>query len=230
MYYSAEGLNHLSILERELPDVVGGPVEVLNLGVASYETREQVRSLTTKGLKYAPDFVLVTYCVNDGLSFVDLGNRLGLEGQMGERPADDAIATHTAIRNAVAADENMDWDELFTSMIQPRRQWIASIESFGDLAAMGGEYGFEVLIVLFPAFLELDDYFLAPIHRAVESAGAKLGVTVLDLTPAFAAEGSGVEFRTSETDSIHPNARGYAIAAAEIEQWFSENRPWDNPR
>lgn len=230
MYYSAEQLNHLSILERELPEAVGGPVEVLNLGVASYETRNQVRSLVTKGLKYSPDFVIVTYCINDGISFVDVGTRLGLEGQMGERPADDAIATHSAIRDAIAADDSLDWEGVFQEHIQPNRNWNYSVAAFEDLAELQEEHGFGLLVVLFPAFLELDDYYLAPANRAVEALGAKLGFDVLDLTPVFAAEGNGPEFRTSDFDSIHPNSHGYAIAANEIERWFGENRPWDSPR
>lgn len=74
MYYSAEQLGYLSLLERALPAVVGRNVEVLNLAVVSYETPQQVRSLVTRGLRYEPDLVIVGYCVNDGTDFVQLAN------------------------------------------------------------------------------------------------------------------------------------------------------------
>lgn len=41
------------------------PVEVLNLGVSGYETDQEVEFLKEVGLKYAPDLVLLGYCLND---------------------------------------------------------------------------------------------------------------------------------------------------------------------
>ena len=50
-----------SLLERRL----AGAVEVLNLGVGGYDTLQEVATLEDVGLRFAPDLVLVAYCVND---------------------------------------------------------------------------------------------------------------------------------------------------------------------
>ena len=39
--------------------------EVLNMGVGGYHTMQEIETLRVKGLKYNPDLVLVTFCVND---------------------------------------------------------------------------------------------------------------------------------------------------------------------
>ncbi|HMB69488.1 MAG TPA: GDSL-type esterase/lipase family protein, partial [bacterium] len=43
----------------------GEPVEVLNLGVAGYDTVQEIAFLERSGLAFDPDVVLVAYCVND---------------------------------------------------------------------------------------------------------------------------------------------------------------------
>jgi lysophospholipase L1-like esterase len=52
-------------LERLLAVRRGGAVEVLNLGVGGYDTLQEVATLEHVGLRFAPDLVLVGYCVND---------------------------------------------------------------------------------------------------------------------------------------------------------------------
>ena len=43
----------------------GRDVEVLNFGVAGYDTLQEVSLLEIRGLKYHPDLVVVAYCLND---------------------------------------------------------------------------------------------------------------------------------------------------------------------
>lgn len=43
----------------------GRDVEILNFGVGGYDTLQEVSLLETRGLKYHPDLVVVTYCLND---------------------------------------------------------------------------------------------------------------------------------------------------------------------
>jgi lysophospholipase L1-like esterase len=43
----------------------GRELEVLNFGVFSYDTLQEVASLESRGLKYHPDLVVVAYCLND---------------------------------------------------------------------------------------------------------------------------------------------------------------------
>ncbi len=51
-------------LERDLAER-GRPTEVLNFAVTGYNTDQEVETLASRALPYAPDLVLVTYCLND---------------------------------------------------------------------------------------------------------------------------------------------------------------------
>ena len=57
-----------ALLERRLSQARerGGPaVEVLNFGVAGYNTAQEVETLADRALAFAPDLVLLAYCLND---------------------------------------------------------------------------------------------------------------------------------------------------------------------
>ncbi|MEM9193201.1 MAG: GDSL-type esterase/lipase family protein [Myxococcota bacterium] len=225
MYYSIERLNYLSLLEESLPARTGTPVEVLNFGVASYETPQMVRQLETKGLKYTPDFVLLGYCINDGTDFVQLAARLAGPAAREGRPSDDNLETHLHIRRA-AARQRLSWHDLFRDHIAPRRKWTESLEAFRGLQALSVEHGFGVLVVIFPALLELDDYYLAPLHEALGAELEGLGFGVVDLRAPFRDAAPSEALRTNPRDAIHPNSRGYEVAADHVEEWLSEHRPW----
>jgi lysophospholipase L1-like esterase len=83
------------------------------------------------------------------------------------------------------------------------------------------------LVVLFPALLDLEDYYLAPAHAAVATHAKNLGFGVIDLAPDFRAEDSTLDLRTSPNDAIHPSAKGYRIAEAAAWRWFAQQRPWE---
>jgi lysophospholipase L1-like esterase len=52
------------VLERRLQNE-GRAVDVLNLGVAGYDTLNEVAFLERVGLRFDPDLVILSYCVND---------------------------------------------------------------------------------------------------------------------------------------------------------------------
>jgi hypothetical protein len=230
MYYAAEEMNHLSLLERSLPPLVGRPVEVLNLAVASYETPQQVRSLVVKGLKYAPDFVLVSHCINDGIDFVGLAGALsGAEG-IPNRPSDDAIATHALIHDVMARDESLDSGGVFTRFIEPSHRWQSSLDAFESLSELASRHGFGVVVVLFPALFDLDRYDYTAAHASLTTHLEGLGLGVVDLLSDFRVEarrqGGPEALRTSESDAIHPSPIAYRRATEAIRRWLAEHEPW----
>jgi lysophospholipase L1-like esterase len=226
MYHSAEGLSFLSLLERSLPRVAERPVEVLNLAVASYDTPEEVRSLVVRGLKYDPDLVLVGYCVNDGVDFVALARSLAGEEALGDRPADDDLETHRLVREAAHADAAIGWSGLFEDHVARQDKWSASLAALDELHTLSNAEAFGVLVVIFPALLALDDYYLAPVHAAVAEHARALGFGVLDLAPRFREAGNVERLRSSPRDALHLSAEGHRVAARAIERWLAVERPW----
>ncbi len=55
------------VLEERLNSGTGPGVEVLNLGVGGYNTRQEVEWYEVKGRKYAPDLIIVAFVLNDCL-------------------------------------------------------------------------------------------------------------------------------------------------------------------
>lgn len=53
------------VLEERLNSGPGPEVEVLNLGVGGYNTRQEVEWYEVKGSKYAPDLIIVAFVLND---------------------------------------------------------------------------------------------------------------------------------------------------------------------
>lgn len=49
------------VMRRELMDLLGQKVEVINLSVSGYGTAEQLLMLQNEGIKYQPDLVLITW-------------------------------------------------------------------------------------------------------------------------------------------------------------------------
>ena len=56
--------NYPSLLENQF-NQHGKRVEVLNLGLGGYDTLQEVATLEDTGLKFAPDMVVLGYCIND---------------------------------------------------------------------------------------------------------------------------------------------------------------------
>lgn len=220
MYYSAERENHSSLLEDRLPAVVGAPVEVLNLAVAGYDAPQQVRSLVVRGLKYDPDLVMVSHCINDSVDLRGL-----LENVAGVSP-DEVHPLSAEAEQRIRAAGGPRWDVLFQEHIEPSDRWRESLAAYEELADLASQHGFQVVLVLFPTLVDLDDYHLAPVHRALAAHGIAQGFDVVDLWPSFRpADLEGL--RSGESDVVHLGPPAYIIAAAEIQRTLQRTRPWE---
>ena len=75
-YWVADERGFARQLEAELRAVPGGGrIEVLNFGVPGYNLEQEIETLRTKALAFAPDLVVVLFCLNDleGLFSYELG-------------------------------------------------------------------------------------------------------------------------------------------------------------
>ncbi len=225
MYFAAEppgveAANYLSVLERELAREHSG-VEVINLGVGGYDTPQSVRLLELRGLSYGPDVVTLGWVVNDSVEFSALLD--GLTGApSGVEVNDDSEATQARARAAAAG---LGWAATYRQHIARSRRSTDCLWALGKLGRLAEAEGFQVVMLLFPALMELDDYWLAPVHEAVAAAARSHGFAVLDLTDAFRQ--AGVRSLQAEPgDVIHPNARGNRLAYEALRHWFDQEAPW----
>jgi lysophospholipase L1-like esterase len=203
-----------ALLERHLR-AAGLPVEVLNFGVTGYNTQQEVETLRTRALAFAPDLVLLAYCHND------------------RRPPDPRIIQ--ALREAGGGRRVLPLGEaerllvhsalyrfLRYAVLEARREEAAepgpgaagnTVEpSLRQLAGISRREEVEVLLAVFPYLPKLYEEEHAREHTRLERLANELGFHHLDLRPAFQSCRAG---RTQKLrfDRYHPTAVGHRCAA-----------------
>jgi len=211
---------YTSRLERALNATAVGSTkfEVFNMGVGGYHTLQEVETLRVKGLKYAPDVVLVTFCMNDFDPRSDGGVAKALAEKNRGRawtPAGGAWAWF--VRNSRLAfivthllgDAPLD-DAYERDVLKGRTTVRAGFEL---LSALQREHGFAALVVLLPSLHDpIARYPFAEIHRrAIETARDLPNVPVVDLLPKFAELPDDV--RSYSIDGLHLNEKGHEAMA-----------------
>lgn len=212
-------------MSRRLELALGDGTEVLNFGVSGYCTRAEVELLETKGLRFDPDAVVIVFTENDFNDF----NRKEVELSWPRpRIAELLFARSDLFRLACLRLDLFG----FASEAEPPE----AVSTLGDdnvaeglarLAELSRERGFDVLVAVWPRFLDdgvVDVHFMRedPGQLIVERLAAADGLPVFRLSDAFrgdaVARGPGVNPRLLYTvgDKLHPSEEGCRVAAAAI--------------
>ena len=201
----------------------GRPVQTLLFAADGYSTLQEARLLETVVAPFAPDLIVLAYCLNDPSNsytptvwFLDdpaprsylldlVRRRLGLTPSQ-LSPAHPRY-THGTI----------DWDALYR---RDGPAWLGVERGFTRIQAFAGERRAPVLLVLFPLLLtgqeppeELDR--TTRMYAQVQEAAVRRGFHVLDLREAY-QEHTAAEIRFLPDDPIHPGALGHTLAADAI--------------
>lgn len=199
----------------------GFNVEVLNFAVAGYNTQQEVEILKEKGLQYEPNLVLVAYCLNDRwrndgsiLKNLMLKERKTVDtAELGENHLLKS-ALYRFIRFGIFRSDPRDEEgdkekaKIFKALGKDTVD-----QSFRELARLSGEHGFDVLVALFPRFVDNpDEYGDMEKHEKVRGICEELGFRYLDLLETF-QKAYRIEGKELWTDSFHPDAKGHRYAA-----------------
>jgi len=200
-----------ALLERDLR-AAGLAVEVVNFGVTGYNTQQEVETLRTRALAFAPDLVLVAYCHNDRRPPDPRIVQALQEAAGGRRvlPLGEAerLLLHSAlyrfVRYAVVeAQREESADPRQGNTVEP---------ALRELAKLSRREGFEVLLAVFPYLPKLYDREHAREHSRLERLARQLGFHPLDLRPAFHDCQAG-GFDKLRFDRYHPTKAGHRCAA-----------------
>jgi lysophospholipase L1-like esterase len=223
--------NFAQLLEDRLPasPAVGGKkVEVLNFGMDGYRTAQEARLLEREAASYAPDFILVQYCLNDPgnsytptIFFVDppkgprsyflemLFRRLNLFGH-------DARDSEFVPVIGPDQEDAGYWYRLYEP---DSKSWRSVTAGFDSISAQAKKLGAPALLVIFPLFLpsgwrnpDVEKY-----HQQVAGAAKKAGLETLDLLPVYEKH-TVEEMREKADDIFHPGLPGHDVAAVAILQ------------
>jgi lysophospholipase L1-like esterase len=219
----------------------GESIEVINLGVPGYNLGQEFEHLQNDGLRFDPDLVIISICMND-LNTI-FGYEYGLAMKWEKARQNDGVWMQL---RAFALDHSLfaAWLEYRFQYLDYRRRWAGGMHRAEDAPAgfhnaptaerklmlakqkkslkqafgtfrrvlrVNGEI--PSLIVLFPG---LDyDYEIYPhreFHELVADAAARTGMEFLDLLPCY----SGYPAPKLAVDPVHPSPIGHRIAAHAI--------------
>jgi len=212
--------------------------EVINTGVASYDTWQEVTFFRTRGLEFRPSTVVIGFYANDIVpkppvvhAALNDGGPLSREGFSGLLPD---VMVHLLKRSRVLLLLKDRVDKL-RNRIQPSSQflhqqallegtsndivergWREVESSLREMAELREMYKFHFLIVIFPLAEQLmREYPNAQYQTRIKAIAEKLNIPYIDLKPRFEAEFTGFGSLFIEWDG-HPNPRAHRIAAEEI--------------
>ena len=217
-------------LESMLNEVRGdGPrVEVLSFGVPGYNLDQETETLRSRALRFAPDVVVVAFCLNDleGIFSYELGlvqdratRRRSLLGRLREGLLwhsqlaawlEYRLAEMEARRRYVSA-RNPFSGPLYQQVVSQQKK--ALLGKFTILRAILASHGIEGAVVTFPVFNgKWERYPHRGLHRVVTEAAAESGLRTVDLLDCYSA----YWFRDVRVDVVHPSPLGHRIAAHAI--------------
>ncbi len=197
------------VLERLLNSSDGASrrYEVLNLGVVGYNAEQEMELIKTRVLDFQPDLVLVGYCVNDPA----IGADMGLWRHFTRSPS-----------------RTWDFVKLRCAMVIERYRHEGIVErSYREIARVCSERHVPVLVALFPAlWIAYPEGSYYQKNTAMEGLCGRLGLTALDLFPAFAAvDADSTNIANKVLVGVHPTAVGHRVAAEEICRFLKEHEP-----
>jgi lysophospholipase L1-like esterase len=221
----------------------GDTPEVVNAGVPAYDTELEARFLEQEGWRYRPDWIVVGVCWND---VVDVSRmRVSPEGLLGRsdgpsgvdrllesRPAFAvrnllkrsrlAYAALTAWRGRSAPDELGRLRAALLDGVEGadiEAGWARMDAAVDRIARVARRARARALLVTFPIpAAVVTPHPRSAYPRRVREIGARHGVPVVDLEPAFRYAYRGYESLFIAYDGDHPNAAGHALAADVIAQ------------
>jgi lysophospholipase L1-like esterase len=223
-------------LESMLNEVRGeGPrVEVLNFGVPGYNLDQEIETLRSRALRFAPDAVVVAFCLNDleGVFSYELGlvqdralRRRSLLGRLREGLLSRShffawveyrLAEADARRRFARARNPISGPLYEQAVSDQKKSLLGKLRVLQALLASRGIAG---VVVAFPAFGgKWERYPHRELHRVVAEAAKEAGLRAVDLLECYDA----YAFRDARVDVVHPSPMGHRIAAHAIRDALCE--------
>ncbi len=220
-------------ISRQLELMYGSEVEVLNFGLAGYNTLQEAELLRTKGIQFKPDIVVLLFTAND---FHDKSGNIWAYS-FNRPPGINSLFTSSDLFRWLAL--KFDWFH-FRSELDPNYQQEWNHKAIGEnnvdqglkmLAELRDKHGFKLLIAAWPEFT--DDGLIYPEELKYQGDSEKLKVEVIAkefaipvvrLSEPLQQQMRSLEQEDPEafkngirtgftTDGMHPNPNGTKAAA-----------------
>jgi len=204
------GVEKQATFEQLLEDDLNAisPTEVINLGVGNYNTTQEVNLFIDKGLKYAPDQVVLFYFINDAELVPQKSRFPGLGNYR-------IVTFYWSRAKALRArlSDSVGFEEFYSALYRGEAEgWKKSRAALLQLKELSLENGFDLKVVLLPELHELVDYTFEEEHALVSDFLRAHAISHLDLAPFFRDQREPQALWVSRDDA-HPNARAHQLIA-----------------
>ena len=235
-YGVQENESYTALLEAELGRLLAPrKVEVLNFGVGGYNPYNEVALFEGIAAGYAPDLVLIQFCINDlndprlhfdahTLRLLDLPDDAFPDPRMRTLPMPERsplafcagrlrlcdLLQHAMYENRADRRVLAQTVAERRSLGDPERAWLHA--QYGKLAQWATAHGAGFGVIVFPYPKQLHDPSRDGVAQGIAALGRDDRFAVIDLTPAFRAaspERVGPLF----LDLWHPTPAGHQVAA-----------------
>jgi lysophospholipase L1-like esterase len=210
----------LSQLQRMLDERrEGRPVQVINMGVPSYSTYNEVSTLLAYVRTLTPDIVVICFFLNDNGDVPDIMDPINPKGHPWYRASrflDHLIWRWERRKGSAALVASF-----YKSFEDQSEGWNRTKDSFGALRTYSRQFDFQPVVMLFPVLWHLsDNYPFEQLHAKVCNYVDSLGIPCLDLLPKFAGH-DGPELWVHPNNQ-HPNEKAHAIAAEALYHFLDD--------
>jgi len=205
-----------SLLEDELSGML--PTEILNFGTGNYNTEQEVNLFLEKGLKYAPDEVVLWYFLNDA--------------EPTPQPSPWAFLGHSRlatffwsrIKTVLSrVDASRSYQDYYAELYRDDAQgWARTKQAFIELQDVCEENNIALKVVLLPELHELQAQPFQREYAQVNDFLQGRGIDVLNLYPTFASEQNSQSLWVA-LDDAHPNAVAHKRIAELTSSFIMEN-------
>jgi lysophospholipase L1-like esterase len=215
-----QGVEHHATYTERLESLLnnrrgGKRYEVLNAGVCGANTAGELQYCLEKGMRFAPDAILLQFYIND----LDYSTSAEGEVHLLEHIMKPIWRSYVLFflrdrLRALSSGSRSDLLQRFAAVVQnDQRGWrdcAAALDRFGQLSR---ETGVPIILVLFP-HMGKPHPATKVVHAAVSERAGKAGLQVVDLDGAF-SELPPDEQVVSSIDH-HPSEKVHSLAAVRL--------------
>jgi len=211
------GLNQNVAANPQLQEKGISRFQVINFSVNGYGVAAYAELMKSKVPEFSPDLVIVGYCLNDpaptSVLFEAVGEAMKRNALYKRLSKYSEFLTWIKYSLDKASD-NRRLKQMFNEGYE-REDVIAEINrSFATVKAKSDELNAELMVVVFPYFVNFEPYKLGNAHTVIGGILEDNGIRHYDLLDTFANSGIDMmDLRVSPDDYTHPSPAGHQVIA-----------------
>ena len=206
------------ILRDRGPDILGGPVDVINTGVGNYNTAMEVAAFLERGRSFAPDIVVLNYFINDAEPtpvYRDvpwLARHAYAYAVLG--------GAWDGLRRRVTGAQ--DWRSYYGGLYADGAPgWRKVQESVAVLADYCRTHGIRLIMTNIPELRDLRPYPFTTEQSQIREVAKANAIEFVELLGAVEAEDPKTLWVTAPDP--HPNARAHGLMAQHLAAYLVDH-------